>query len=207
MTHATPLWNRRRTPRWFLALVAALLAIPIAVATAGPVAAHTKLVSSSPAEGAALDAAPTQVVLTFNEAPKSVTSVKAQDTNGPLVALGDPVLEGETVRVSWPQDQAPGLFRLVYVLVSDDGDPVEGTLLFSYAGGAGASASATASTAVPALAAVDTGSTMGRAWLVGVALLVLAVIAVLVVSRRRRQARDSVPTGSSASRASEDSVV
>jgi methionine-rich copper-binding protein CopC len=207
MTPATPLWNRRRTPRWFLALVAALLAIPLAVATAGPVAAHTKLVSSNPAEGAALDAAPTQVVLTFNEAPKAVTSVKAQDTNGPLVALGDPVLDGTTVRVSWPQDQAPGLFRLVYVLVSDDGDPVEGTLLFSYAGGTGSSPAATASTAVPALAAVDTGSTMGRAWLAGVALLVLAALAVLVMSRRRRQARDGVPKAPSTSRANENSVV
>jgi methionine-rich copper-binding protein CopC len=187
--------------------VAALLAIPLAVATAGPVAAHTKLVSSNPAEGAALDAAPAQVVLTFNEAPKAVTSVKAQDTNGPLVALGDPVLDGTTVRVSWPQDQAPGLFRLVYVLVSDDGDPVEGTLLFSYAGGTGSSPAATASTAVPTVAAVDTGSTMGRAWLVGVALLVLAALAVLVMSRRRRQARGDVPKGPSTSRASENSVV
>ena len=133
--------NGRTTPRWLLALIAVLVAVPLTVLVAGPASAHTKLVSSNPAEGEALPTAPKQIVLTFNEVPASVTSVKAQDTNGPLVALGDPVQNGATVTVSWPQDQAPGLFRLVYVLVSDDGDPVEGTLLFSYAAaGSGSSA-------------------------------------------------------------------
>ena len=201
MTRVTMLRSRRRTPRGLLVLLAALLTVPVAVAMAGPASAHTKLVSSNPAEGAALDAPPTQVVLTFNEVPKSVTSVKAQDTNGPLVALGDPVLDGTTVRVSWPQDQAPGLFRLVYVLVSDDGDPVEGTLLFSYDGAGGptasaaSSASGSADASSSAIAAADTGSGAGGAGLVRVSLVVLAALVGLLVLTASRRRRTPTPDG------------
>jgi methionine-rich copper-binding protein CopC len=196
----------RTTPRWLLALIAVLVAVPLTVLVAGPASAHTKLVSSNPAEGTALPTAPQQIVLTFNEVPASVTSVRAQDTNGPLVALGDPVLNGATVTVTWPQDQAPGLFRLVYVLVSDDGDPVEGTLLFSYAAAGSGSSAGTGSTGPTATAAVvDTGSTMWRAWLVGVVIVVLAALAVLRVSRRRHRTR--IDLGSGDRRPSESSVV
>jgi methionine-rich copper-binding protein CopC len=197
----------RTTPRWLLALIAVLVAVPLTVLVAGPASAHTKLVSSNPAEGAALPTAPKQIVLTFNEVPESVTSVRAQDTNGPLVALGDPVQDGATITVSWPQDQAPGLFRLVYVLVSDDGDPVEGTLLFSYAAAGSASGTGGDSSAAAVSTTVGTGSTMWRAWLVGVGLVVLAALAVLVVSRRRHRVHGVDLTGDDSRRASESSVV
>jgi copper resistance protein C len=210
-----------RTPRhprrpWLLGLLAVLLSLPLAVLAAGPASAHTKLVSSNPANAAALVGPPTQIVLTFNEEPKSVTSVRAQSTDGPLVALGEPVLDGKTVTVSWPQDQAPGLFRLVYVLVSDDGDPVEGPLLFSYAAAPASSPAPAASTAastaassaaVPAPVVSSSGvvssgvsnaapavtqpeSATGRAWIVGVALVALAALTLLWRTRRHTPAVD-----------------
>jgi methionine-rich copper-binding protein CopC len=165
-----------------LALLSALVSIPLLLLNVGPASAHTKLVSSSPAEGAALTGAPTQVVLDFDEVPV-VKTVRAQSTDGTLVALGTPVQSGAHVTVSWPTGTAPGLYRLVYSLVSDDGDPVEGTLLFSYAG--------TATSAAPAALAapVDTtsgGSTSMRiALVVGLGLVSAAAAGVLVMSRRR----------------------
>ena len=65
--------TRRTTPRWLLALFALLVAVPFTVIVAGPASAHTKLVSSTPADGAALPTAPKQIVLTFNEVPAEVT--------------------------------------------------------------------------------------------------------------------------------------
>jgi methionine-rich copper-binding protein CopC len=196
--------QRRPTPSWLLALMAVLLALPLAVIIAAPASAHTKLLTSSPAMMQSLTAPPTQVTLTFNEEPRSVTSVKAQNTNGPLVATGDPVLKGSTITVSWPQDQAPGIYRLAYLIVSDDGDPVEGYLVFSYLAAAPVASAPSASTsqvaaapvasAPPAstslaatqTAVVSTAPEMGRIWIVGVVIVGLAALALLLQTRRRQ---------------------
>ncbi len=164
-------------------LVSALLAIPAILLGAGPASAHTRLVSSNPANGASLSAAPAQVVLTFDEVP-TVTSLRAQNTDGDLVPLGAPVQSGSTVSVSWPAGSAPGLFRLVYSLVSDDGDPVEGTLIFSYAA-SGTPAAAQAAAAAGGTGTTDASSSMQLAWLALAGLLVGASGALVVVTRRR----------------------
>ena len=173
-----PRLQRRPTPAWLLALMAVLLALPLAVVIAGPAAAHTKVVSSSPANGSSLTSTPTEVSLTFDEVPQSITSVRAQSSDGPLVAVGEPVLNDKTVTVSWPQGQAPGLYRLVCVLVSDDGDPVEETVIFSY--------SSTGVTVAAPVPAVDAESTMGKIWILGVVIVALAALALLLQTRRRR---------------------
>ncbi|MBI1378190.1 MAG: LPXTG cell wall anchor domain-containing protein [Frankiales bacterium] len=180
-------WTPRRTwdqpaaaGRSLRLTVVTLLALLVALVAAGPASAHTQLVDSNPKQGAALDAAPTQIVLTFNEVPASVVSVKAQSTNdGPLVALGDPVLDGQTVTVSWPAGTPGDLYRVGYQIVSDDGDPVEGTLIFSYPAAPGDQAAA-----APA-ASTDTGSMTSSVWLVGVGLVAAIAVGLLVVTRRR----------------------
>jgi hypothetical protein len=76
--------------------------------------------------------------------------------------------------------------------VSDDGDPVEGTLLFSYAAADSAPSAAPVSTTAPVVtastpaAAVDPGATMSRIWILGVAIVGLAALALLLQTRRRR---------------------
>jgi methionine-rich copper-binding protein CopC len=181
----TSLGTAPRVRRVLLALLAALIAIPLGLMSAAPAQAHSKLVSSNPANAASLAVAPTQVVLTFDETP-TVTSVRAQDTDGALVQLGAPVVTPNTVTVAWPASAQPGLYRLVYSLVSDDGDPVQGTLIFTYA-----ALNPAAAPAAPATSANDAEAESEAAivltWFAGVALVTLAAFGVLVMSRRRRR--------------------
>ncbi|MFM2438393.1 MAG: hypothetical protein RLZ55_1212 [Actinomycetota bacterium] len=127
-----------------VALVALLLAF-----TAAPAQAHSDLVSSSPTEGQALDAAPAVVELAFNEEISDAgLQVVAQGPQGP-VTLGTPQLAGPKLTVPWPQTAPAGSYTLAYRVVSADGHPIDGSLAFSY-GGAAATASSSAATSASA---------------------------------------------------------
>lgn len=97
-----------------------------------PASAHARLISSSPTNGQSLDQGPTQVSLTFDE-PVSVQTLRATSDDGSLVQLGAPTVSGNTVTASWPGGQKGGLYRLGYLVTSQDGHVVEGILLFTYA--------------------------------------------------------------------------
>lgn len=115
--------------------VLAAVALTLGLA-ALPAAAHSELVSSSPSDGAALDAAPVAVELTFNEEISDAgLQVVAQGPQGE-VPLGTAVITGPQVSVPWPQGQAGGTYTVAYRVVSADGHPINGTLSFSYAGAA-----------------------------------------------------------------------
>jgi len=126
--------------RWFAVLFGVALMGAIGLLGSSPAQAHAKLISSSPANGSSLTAAPVQVVLTFDEAV-TVSSIRATTTLGETVNLGSPTVAGGAVTVSWPAGQAPGLYRLGYNVTSDDGHVIEGILLFSYSEASTASAS------------------------------------------------------------------
>lgn len=126
---------------------------------ASPALAHSDLVSSSPAEGQALDAAPAQVELTFNEEISDAgLQVVAQGPQGP-VSLGTPQLAGPKVTVPWPQTAPAGSYTVSYRVVSADGHPIDGSLPFSYGGAAAATAPPAGATASPSAATsfVDQG--------------------------------------------------
>ena len=97
-----------------------------------PASAHARLISSSPANGQALAQGPTQIVLTFDQ-PVTVQTLRATSDDGTEVQLGTPVVSGNTVTTPWPGGQKPGLYRLGYVMNSQDGHAVEGLMLFTYA--------------------------------------------------------------------------
>lgn len=184
-----------------LAAVAGVLLFVAGLVGAPVAQAHTELVSSTPANGASLDKAPTTVVLTFDEVPKSVESVRAESTGGGLVELGKPTLKGTVVTVAWPADAPPGLYRLGWSLVSDDGDPVEGTILFSYA--AAAAPASTAPSAAPSTApsaqqpvatTTETHPTTAVAVAgIGVAALVVVAAAITAIAAVRRSRRRRAP--------------
>ncbi len=121
----------RTNARILIAIVAtaALLAIP-------PVAsAHVELVSSSPEAGANLDAAPTEVSVTFDdELDPDHSSFTVTDADGTEVGSGEVdltvadrnVLRGD-VSIS-----EPGVYTVSYAVAGVDGHEIEGTFSFGF---------------------------------------------------------------------------
>ena len=102
-----------------------------------PSSAHTNLVRSDPANGAALSAVPAEVTLVFNEAVRerlaAVTlAVDGEDLGTLPVQQGD----ARTVVATVPTARVPvgansPEWTVSYRVTSDDGHPVEGTVRFS----------------------------------------------------------------------------
>jgi methionine-rich copper-binding protein CopC len=166
---------------WATRAIAVLVLLVGSAALGAPAAsAHAKLVSSSPANGSSSDVGPSRIVLTFDEAV-TVTSVRAQNDQGTFVAVGDPVVDGSSVSVTWPGGQQPGLYRVGYVVISDDGHPVEGTIIFTYA------------TTTPG-SPTSASSGVSSWWIVGAVTVVVLVapLGLLVWARRRPADGDAV---------------
>lgn len=111
-------------------LAAALLAAALCVAMLSHAHAHAVLVSSVPADRQVLTQAPGRVDLRFNE-PVEVMSLRLLDPSGRSVTL-QPAPDGVPERAA---AALPALGRGTHVLswrlVSADGHPVAGSLLFS----------------------------------------------------------------------------
>jgi len=99
---------------------------------AAPASAHAGLVSSDPADGARLDTAPEVVTLEFTE-PVSVElgGVRVFASDGDRVDVGDTRSDAEIVEVDLEADLPDGAYVVTYRIVSADGHPVQGGLVFS----------------------------------------------------------------------------
>lgn len=109
-----------------LALTMAL----IVMASANQAFAHAALIKTDPADGAVLAQAPAQFSLTFSEpvSPLVLTLVKP---DGTPVALTSFRLTDQTVEIDNPQALKSGTHVLSWRVISADGHPVGGSLLFS----------------------------------------------------------------------------
>lgn len=92
--------------------------------------AHAQLLSTVPPANALVDAAPTQVELRFNE-PVSPLTTKLIGPDGASQDLTAATLGGETVTVTLPATLSRGTQVLSWRVVSTDGHPIGGTLVFS----------------------------------------------------------------------------
>jgi copper transport protein len=92
--------------------------------------AHATLVRSDPADGAVLATAPEHVVLVFNE-PVSPLVLRLVGGNGEAVALDDVTAAGETVTVGLPAGLGDGGHVVSWRVVSGDGHPIGGSVVFS----------------------------------------------------------------------------
>lgn len=91
--------------------------------------AHASLVSAVPADGAVIARAPAQVVLTFNE-PVSPLSLRLVNPIGETVTLDAAGEGGTAIAVALPA-LGEGTHALSYRVVSTDGHPVAGSVIFS----------------------------------------------------------------------------
>ena len=149
---------------------------------AGQALAHTRLIGSDPADGASLATAPSHVSLTFNENMQAeFTTVTVVGPDGAMWSTGPVGVEGPTVGVDLRPLGPTGAYQVGYRVVSDDGHPVAGAIMFTLtAPGPGAEVSPTpaASTAPPpaAAATADPAQSGGGApvwpWIAGAVLLV-----------------------------------
>lgn len=113
------------------ALMALLFVLAFAfVGWSRPAAAHASLVSTSPADGSVVDAAPEHFALTFSE-PVSPLVLRLVAPDGSSLTLGEHALKDRTVEVPAPDGLGRGTHVLSWRVVSSDGHPVGGSLVFS----------------------------------------------------------------------------
>ena len=193
-----------------MVVVAVLLGACAAVLTATGAQAHAALTSITPADGARLTKAPTQVVLTFDEpVSTSFAVVAVTDGSGRSVVAGRARVDGATVTQPLKADLGSGAYTVAYRVVSDDGHPVSDKTTFTLALPASQSPTSVASatavpTATPAAPSQSTTSGSatatrgsgsgggGPAWVwVALAVVVLAAVGGPPVAQagRRRQGR------------------
>ncbi len=122
-------------------LASLLLACVAVVGAASPAAAHSQVVSSSPADGQRLETSPTELRFVLSEpADLSTVVVTLTGPSGAVDALGAPADKGiddkrrQTVVVPVTTTLAPGLYRVTFTATSTfDGHTATSQLIFGVA--------------------------------------------------------------------------
>ncbi|RZN04633.1 copper-binding protein [Bradyrhizobium genosp. SA-3] len=111
-------------------LLAALATLLIVVGFATGASAHAALVAVEPASGSMLASGPKAVMLRFNE---TVTPGAIQLIDGAGRARDDVRINvsGETISVALPPDLPQGTAVVSYRVISQDGHPIAGSVVFS----------------------------------------------------------------------------
>lgn len=122
---------RRRTLPAVLAtafLAAAALLVP-----ALPAAAHDELISTDPSAGAALEALPAQITLSFSAdvlPDAGATVIEVTDASGASLTAGTPETAGAEVTQALA-GPASGAVAVQWRVVSSDGHPIDGEFSFT----------------------------------------------------------------------------
>jgi copper transport protein len=111
-------------------LIAGLVTLLFVVCFASGASAHASLVSAEPADGSVLATAPKTVQLQFNE-PVTLAVISLIDASGKT--RSDVVVHAidQTITMMLPADLPRGTQVVSYRIVSADGHPVGGALVFS----------------------------------------------------------------------------
>lgn len=202
-------------------IVAALAAFLIIFATAQPASAHDEILTSSPAPGEQLDTAPEMIELRYSaELMDAGAIIMVLDETGKDWAIGDPVIDRETVSIPLEADMPVAGYEVRWRVVSSDGHPIDGAIPFTI-GDADPFVGVVEATSEPTPTAAEqeqeqeqvqetaapqqseessTGSQDGsedqgasRALLVGgsAAAIVVVILALVMIRRRRAHRNDS----------------
>ena len=111
-------------------LLAALATLLLIVGSATGALAHAALVAVEPASGSMLASAPKAVVLRFNEAvtPGAIRLIDGAGTTRDALRVD---ASGEAISVAMPPDLPQGTAVVSYRVISQDGHPVAGSMIFS----------------------------------------------------------------------------
>ena len=161
----------------FLAKIALVFAI---ISISSPSAfAHTELLSTSPIAGQTLTVQPSEITLTFSEAPILAGSyIQVQQKASNLISKPKAALEGTSLVIPWPAEITPGLVQINWRAVADDGHVENGSFAFTF--------KQSAPSESPKTEPASDNSTRDVAGLAaGIALLVL-IIGIGATSRRKK---------------------
>ncbi|OAE97314.1 copper-binding protein [Bradyrhizobium centrolobii] len=111
-------------------LLAALATLLLVVGFATGARAHAALVSVEPASGSILPSAPKAVELRFNEAV-TPGAIRLIDGAGRARDEAHVNAAGETISVAMPPDLPQGTAVVSYRVISQDGHPIAGSVIFS----------------------------------------------------------------------------
>ncbi len=167
-----------------LALVLALTAMLVAV-SAGPASAHASLVGTDPADGSTVAAGPATVSLEFNENIGNPAYVAITAPDGRQLEVSGVQAIDRTVTATVEPSGQRGVHEMSYRVVSADGHPVKGTIVFTTTTGE------TVERAATSAAASEESSFLHRHrehvwWAAGA---VVVALALLFVPLRRRSPR------------------
>lgn len=145
----------------------------------GPAWAHTRLIGSSPAEGASLPVAPQQLQLTFNEPVQArFSTITVTGPDSAQWTLGQLAVHSTVVTAPVRQAGPVGPYTIDYRVLSADGHPVGGTVRFALTGPVSATATAPRQTLPSAMSipaphatAADHGGSPVWLWIIGVVVL------------------------------------
>lgn len=131
---------RRKDKPMMTRLLRSLLPILLLLACAGApgrALAHAALNNATPPDGSVLAAAPKQIELVFSE-PVSPLALRLIGPDGTARNLGRFVLKDRTVVIEAPAALPGGTHVLSWRVVSEDGHPVGGSVVFSIGAPSGA---------------------------------------------------------------------
>ena len=179
--------NPRPAGRSYLRIAAVLCLILLwLVSLAGPAVAHEELVGSSPAEGAKLERAPTQVELRFAGPviPEGV-AVTVTTSDGRRWEAGPARAAGTTVTTAVQTSVPAGRYTIGYRVVSSDGHPVTGAVDYEVTTTATDESTPQPAAADPPAQSDPSEASRSERWPWIIATIVMLALGIVVVRRTK----------------------